>query len=230
MRRSHDPLWALAFFILTAAAADAQQAPPPDHPILPRELEIELAVNAAPKHLRGGATVLVFDSTGYVRARPGSNAFTCLVTRRGGDLFPVCWDAEGARSLLPIDLDAATLRLSGASNADIERTIVDRFSEGRYRAPSKTGVAYMLSPLRYRLDEKGQATRSNPLPHIMFYGPFLTDADVGGVRGSLVFMNKVGPDGMIIVPVGVQERETILNESRSLIERVEREIGMRSPE
>jgi len=26
----------------------------------------------------------------------------------------------------------------------------------------------------------------------MFYGPGLTDADIGGVRGSLLFMNEVG--------------------------------------
>ncbi len=83
----------------------------------------------------------------------------------------------------------------------------------------------MLSPVRYRIDEAGKVTPSNPNPHIMFYGPQLTDADIGGIRGSFVFMNKVGPDGMIIVPVGSRERETILSETRALVERVEREIG-----
>ena len=71
----------------------------------------------------------------------------------------------------------------------------------------------------------GKVTPSNPNPHVMFYGPGLTDADIGGVRGSLVFMNKVGPDGMIIVPVGSKERETILSDSRPLIDRVESAIG-----
>jgi hypothetical protein len=203
----------------------AQHAAPPDHPMLPRALEIELALNAAPKHLRDGAAVLVLESTGYVRAREGTNAFTCVVSRRGGDVFPVCWDAEGARALLPIDLDDATLRLAGTSMAAIDRHVAEGFKNGTYRAPSRTGVAYMLSPMRYRIDEQGKVTPSNPNPHIMFYGPGLTDADIGGVRGSLVFMNRVGPDGMIIVPVGSKERETILNESRTLIERVERELG-----
>jgi hypothetical protein len=203
----------------------AQHAAPPDHPMLPRDLEIELALNAAPKHLRDGATVLVLESTGYVRARVGTNAFTCVVSRRGGDVFPVCWDAEGAKALLPIDLDDATQRLAGTSLAEIDRHVAEGFKNGTYRAPSRTGVAYMLSPMRYRIDEQGKVTPSNPNPHIMFYGPGLTDADIGGVRGSLVFMNKVGPDGMIIVPVGSKERETILNESRTLIERVERELG-----
>jgi hypothetical protein len=88
----------------------------------------------------------------------------------------------------------------------------------------------MLSPVRYRIDEKGHVTRSNANPHVMFYGPNLTDADIGGVRGSLVYMNKVGPDGMIIVPVGVQEREAVRHESQSLVERVEREIGYKAPQ
>ena len=225
-RLSKRPLGAIVL-IVTALASPAatQQEAPADCPILPRALEIELALDAAPPHLRDAATVLVLESGGYVKARQGKNAFTCVVSRRGGDVFPVCWDVEGTRSLLPVELDATTLRLGGAANADVERMVADGYKSGRYHPPSRTGVAYMLSALRYRIDEQGRVTRSNPLPHVMFYGPNLTDADIGGARGSLLFMNKVGPDGMIIVPVGAKEKETILSESRSLIERFERQIG-----
>src|SRR3981081_3249589 len=80
------------------ALASGPPAAPPDHPLFPRELEIELALNAAPAHLRDGAAVWVLDSTGYVKAREGRNAFSCIVSRRGGDVFPVCWDAEGAKA------------------------------------------------------------------------------------------------------------------------------------
>ncbi len=210
---------------MIAMILSALLAATPDNPMLPRDLEIELALSAAPKHLRDAATVLVLESSGFVKAREGTNAFTCLVSRRGGDLFPVCWDVEGTRSLLPIDLDAAKLRLGGGSNAEVDRAVAEGFKNGRYRAPARAGVAYMLSPVRYRIDEAGKVTPSNPNPHIMFYGPQLTDADIGGISGSFVFMNKVGPDGMIIVPVGSRERETILSETRALVERVEREIG-----
>lgn len=195
------------------------------YPLLPRDLEIELARSAAPPHLRDAATVLVLESTGFVTASRGTNAFTCVVSRRGGDLFPVCWDAEGARSLLPVDVDEAQLRLQGKTAADIDRLITASFASGHYRPPSRTGVAYMLSPLRYRIDERGTITRTNPNPHVMFYGPNLTDADIGGQRGSVVFMNKVGPDGMIIVPVGQKEREAIVTESQSLTDRLERVLG-----
>ena len=219
---------ALLFLVMLGLPAFAQQTAPAGLPVLPRDLEIELALNAAPKPLREGAAVLVLDAGVYVKAREGSNAFTCVVSRRGGDVFPVCWDAEGAKSLLPIELDAAKARLAGRTNAEIEQTVAAGFKAGRYRAPSRTGIAYMLSPLRYRIDEQGHAVRANPNPHVMFYGPNLTDSDIGGARGSVVFMNKVGPDGMIIVPVGVTERATILEESQSLVDRFERHIGYTS--
>src|SRR5882672_5073239 len=144
---------AVSLIVMLGSPAFAQQTAPADQPVLPRDLEIELALNAAPKHLREGAAVLVLDSTGYVKAREGTNAFTCVVSRRGGDVFPVCWDAEGARSLLPVEIDDARLRLGGSTIADIERAVADGFKSGRYKAPSRTGVAYMLSPVRYRIDE-----------------------------------------------------------------------------
>jgi len=96
------------------------------YPLLPRALEIELALSAAPKHLRENAAVWVLDKTGYTMAKPGANAFTCVVSRRSGDLFPVCWDAEGVRSLLPLDVDDAHMRLSGKSAAEIDATVATR--------------------------------------------------------------------------------------------------------
>src|SRR6185503_14558657 len=167
------------------------------YPVLPRALEIEPA--------------------GYTQVKTGTNAFTCIVSRRAGDLFPVCWDAEGARSLLRVDFDDAQFRLSGRSGPEVDAIIAERYKSGQYRAPARAGLAYMLSPMRYRIDEHGSVTRTPSSPHLMFYGPGLTDGDIGGARGAFVFMNRVGPDGMMIVPVGQKEREAILGESQALI-------------
>jgi hypothetical protein len=208
-----------------AVHASAHFAGSPQYPLLPRELEMELALSAAPRHLRDAATVWTLEQSGYTKARQGTNAFTCLVSRRGGDLFPVCWDAEGARSLLPLDLDDAQMRLAGKSGAEIEQAVTQRFKDGQYHAPARAGIAYMLSPMRYRIDEQGTVARTPSNPHLMFYGPDLTDNDIGGVRGALVFMNRTGPDGMMIVPVGQKEREAIASESRPLVEQVEHTIG-----
>lgn len=197
----------------------------PQYPLLPPGLEMELALSAAPKHLRDTATVWTLDKTGYTIAKKGANAFSCVVSRRGGDVFPVCWDAEGARSLLQLDLDDAQMRLAGKSGPEIDQIVKQRFATGEYKAPSRAGIAYMLSPVRYRIDENGVVTRTVSNPHLMFYGPHLSDSDIGGARGSFVFMNRVGPDGMMIVPVGQTERDAILGENRVLSDRVERAIG-----
>ncbi len=209
----------------SAGGAGARFAQAPQYPLLPRTLEIELALSAAPKHLRDDATVWVLDKSGYAIARKGGNAFACVVSRRAGDLFPVCWDAEGTRSLLPLDFEDAQLRLSGKSGSEIEAIVTEYFKSGRYHAPSRAGIAYMLSPMRYRIDEHGGVTRTTSNPHLMFYGPNLTDNDIGGVRGAFVFINRVGPDGMMIVPVGEKERDAIVSDAQSLIAQVEQAIG-----
>jgi hypothetical protein len=70
--------------------------------------------------------------------------------------------------------------------------------------------------MRYRIDDSGTVTRTNPNPHVTFYGQNLTDADVGGQRGSVVYINTVGPDGMIVVPVGprnIAQRSITISEN-----------------
>jgi hypothetical protein len=221
-------IWAQSPDAAAARVAHALFAKSAQYPVLPRALEIELALSAAPRHLRETASVWVLESAGYIQAKTGANAFTCIVSRRAGDLFPVCWDAEGAQSLLRVDFDDAQLRLSGKSGPDVDAIIAERYKSGQYRAPARAGIAYMLSPMRYRIDEHGSVTRTPSNPHLMFYGPGLTDGDIGGARGAFVFMNRVGPDGMMIVPVGQKEREAIVGESGALIAQVEQAIGYQS--
>src|SRR5258708_26589217 len=189
MRDHHRPrrLWTIAVLLGALVVRLAAQqtgttalfARSPQYPLLSRDLETELAVNAAPKHVRAAATVLVLEPTGYVTAQRGTNAFTCLVSRRNGDIFPVCWDAEGTRSLLPVDLDDAQLRLQNKSGAEIEQAVAAKDLAGAYHGPARSGLAFMLSPLRYKIDEKGQAVRSAINPHVMFYGPDLPGASTG---------------------------------------------------
>src|SRR2546428_13419569 len=63
----------------SAGGDSARFAQSPQYPLLPRALEVELALSAAPTHLRDGATVWVLEMSGYAIARKGSNAFTCVV-------------------------------------------------------------------------------------------------------------------------------------------------------
>jgi hypothetical protein len=224
----------MVFFAASFAAYLAAQGSEPDihdHSAtggrvlsLPRDLEIRLAVNALPKELRAGATVLVMEPAGYVEARRGSNPFTCIVSRRGGNFYPVCFDAEGSRTILPAFADDAVLRLKGATDEEVERQLAQGFEQGRYRPPTRPGIAYMLSPATY-MREKGKLTRT--VPHTMFYAPFLTNADIGGVMGQTAFVDRPGPHGMIIVIAGQKEREALLAESQGLVDEVERYIGLK---
>lgn len=61
----------------------------------------------------------------------------------------------------------------------------------------------------------------------MFYAPFLTNDDIGGITGRSVFVDQSGPHGMIIVIAGQKERETLLSESQTLVDEVERQIGLK---
>jgi hypothetical protein len=227
MRSAHVVRFAVIVMLTSAPgyAGPDLFAKSAQYPLLPRTLEVELALSAAPKHLRDQASVWVLERNGYALEKQGTNAFTCVVSRRAGDLFPVCWDAEGSRSVLKVDFDDAQLRLAGKTAAEIDEIVAQRYKSGDYQPPSRAGIAYMLAPLRYRIDERGAVTRTTSNPHLMFYGPSLTDADIGGARAGFVFMNRVGPDGMMIVPVGQTERAAILSESQSLTEQLERAIG-----
>jgi hypothetical protein len=214
---------------LSAQAPTASSGAPPSARagavlMLPTDLELRLAVNALPKDLRDGASVLVLEPAGYVKARTGINPFTCMVSRRGGNLYPVCFDEEGTRTILPAFADDAVLRLKGGTDQEVERQLAEGFEQGRYRPPARPGIAYMLSPATYML-EGGRLTRTPP--HTMFYAPFLTNADVAGMPGTSVFVDRPGPHGMLIVVAGQHEREEFLKDSQALVDEVERVIGLK---
>lgn len=220
--------------LLVAVSVPAQvpsSTPAPPHTssrvrviALPRELEVRLAVDALPPTLRDEATVLALDGGQYVTARRGRNPFTCLVSRRGGNLYPVCFDEEGTRTILPAYVDDAILRVQGKTAEDVERTLAKGFEEGRYRPPGRAGVAYMLSPATYMFED-GRFVASPP--HTMFYAPFLTSAEIGGVPGRSAFVDRPGPHGMIIVLAGERERVELAKASEALVAEVERHLGLR---
>jgi hypothetical protein len=61
----------------------------------------------------------------------------------------------------------------------------------------------------------------------MFYAPFVTNADIGGVPGKTAFVDRPGPHGMIIVLADQREREALLQESQALVDEVEQHIGLK---
>lgn len=160
---------------LAAAPLGAQAAR------LSQSQEIALAKSAAPGEIAEGAAVWVLGRAGYERVRESRNGFACLVERSSPrSLEPICYDAEGAATILPVTLEMAALRAAGLDTAAIRATVSEGYRTGRLRAPSRSGVAYMLSAgTRFVNPANGEVVPGGP--HLMFYAPYLTDVDIGGL-------------------------------------------------
>ena len=211
---------------LFAACLSRGQTPAPSLPdLLPTDLEQDVALSGLPPHLRDDAAVLTLKRGGYEMTRGGSNGFTCIVRRSGAipgtfsdALLPVCYDAEGSRTLLPAVLDEVELLESGRSPDEVRREIRSGWEDGRYTRPGP-GIAYMLSPVFYLNGRMG-----GYVPHLMFYAPNKSDADVGASDDRLDYVPFVQapgtPGAVMVVPVGEQERAAITEVQQALIDRV----------
>jgi hypothetical protein len=113
-------------------------------------------------------------------------------------------DAEGTRTILPRYLKVAELRAQGKSNEEIQRFVADAWARGVFQAPTRPGVDYMLSTENLTPDNRNVVVPFPP--HVMFYAPYLTNADLGSegqYGGGPAFVAGSGsPSALIIVPVG----------------------------
>ncbi|MFL6575036.1 MAG: hypothetical protein ACJ8MR_00345 [Povalibacter sp.] len=174
-------------------------------PLLPEAEEIQSALEGAPAHLRERAGVFVLKSTGYVRARETRNGFTCLLVREWSRSFePTCFDPEGTASILPVILFRTEQVANGTSDAGIRAAVAEGYRTGKFRAPQRVGVAYMLSKRNIVvLDHETKKVGGAP-PHLMFYSPYMSAEDFGTTAD---FASHFGvadegtPTAMIIVPV-----------------------------
>jgi len=155
--------------------------------LIDREQEIDLALKAAPIHLRKDATVFAFGAKGYEKVRTGTNGFNCMVNRDGiqnGDtaVHPTCWDPEGSKTILPVMLRVGELLAQQKSAAEIKRDIDEGFARGQFRSPAKTGIAYMLAG-DVKFDPKtGLLSTVEFPPHYMIYAPGVSNDDIGLTR------------------------------------------------
>jgi hypothetical protein len=125
-------------------------------------------------------------------------------------------DAEGTRTWLPRILKVAELRAQGKSREEIQRIIADALAKGVLQPPTRPGVDYMLSTQNRVTNAKGEVAPFPP--HVMFYAPYLTNADIGvdntklGADGNPMGPAFVAGEGtpyaLIIVPVGSHDDMT----------------------
>jgi hypothetical protein len=207
---------------------------------LPRDLEIELALSALPAHLQGEATVYVLNpATGFEIARAGTNGFHALVARTGDDafrgswpltayrsdiLYPIAFDAAGAKAQLRIFLDAAALQAKGTPAPELKRIIQQRTTAGFYKAPERAGIAYMLSPVlrTYSNPDAGEDVMTSNYPHVMYYAPDVSNADIGGATpgGMDPFLILHGHHGYIVQALGVTERAALNKQYQTMLDRL----------
>lgn|ERR1700675_188433 len=172
---------------------------------LPREERIKLAESAAPPEISGKATVYLLEKTGYLKVREGTNRFSCFVDRQTPlNLEPTCFDAEGSASTLPTRLFAEEQRVKGNSEEQINAAIEEGYKTGKFHAPRKPGIVYMMSGSVYLYISENNQIVHVP-PHLMFYAPYATDKDIGSPPPSpdMPHLIRGGkPDAYIIVVPG----------------------------
>ena len=188
----------LLLLIATATFASAQGIDKLDAST-PRDAQIQLARSAAPAEVSDHATIMVLGKNGYETAVRGTNGFTCLVLRQYlNTVEPECYDAEGSRTTLQTDLFIETQRAQGVSDGDIDQAIEAGYKSGKFKAPSKPGIVYMMSPHNRVYDPEAKKVISFP-GHLMFYAPYATTATVGSGKGAPYIVNPGKANALLIV-------------------------------
>jgi hypothetical protein len=243
---------AVLLFALAAGAEDIQ-TPKAMNKIepLPRDLEIQLALSALPPHLRDNATVYVLNpDKGFEVARKGTNGFHAFVARTGDDtfrgswplaayrddiLYPISFDAAGAKAQMRIFFDAAEMQAKGTPPGELKKIIRERIKTGYYKAPERAGVSYMLSPIlrTYENPDENDSVYTANVPHVMYYAPNVSNEDIGGtppsihivgyrmiLHGRYPFVIMPGPLGYFVQFLGMTERAAITKEYEEMLGRL----------
>jgi len=173
----------------------------------PRDVQIALALAAGPP-VSQGAAVYILGAAGYVKAREGTNGFTCLVDRlRVDSIAPTCFDAEGSATTVKALLFREEQRTLGKDDGRIASEIEEGYKTGRFLAPRKPGIAYMLSEYNYLLDLESNRIFHFP-GHVMFYAPYMTAKDVGTGPGAPDLTEPGRPGNMmVVIPARSHERQ-----------------------
>jgi len=206
---------------------------------MPDSLEFQYALSSLPPHLRSNATVYLLDpKKGYYMARKGTNGFSAYVNRteweRGEfvqDTYGALgFDSTGSKTLLPVFLEVGAMRASGKyTAAQLRDIIIQRVKDGTYKAPPRSGICYMLSPLLRTYN--GKKIVNMVMPHYMFYAPYVDDNDIGGgwiPGGHQPFIASTGQVldkehsifNYIIIAAGETEKSRIVEESKDLLQKL----------
>ena len=200
--------------IAPCVAQSTGEPPAAARPLMDRDQEVALALSSCPAAIAANAAVFVLGPSGYDKVRDSQNGFTAIVQHSAPTATePQCMDAEGSRTILQRYLKVAAWRAQGKTPAQIRQLTQEAFDKGELQAPARAGVDYMLSNANTVPNEKGEHVPY--VPHVMFFGTHLTNADLGVGKelgpdgqpiGPVYVAGEGSPYALVIVPVGAHSR------------------------
>lgn len=213
MNRLHASSLVLLGLLCGATGVGAQSTsryPSPPKP-LPEAEEVAIALSAAPAEVSAHADVFVLRGTEYVKARNGTSGAACAVVRdlHEGSLYPICFDAEAARTVMRRELLETSLRAKGYSEDDVRRQVQAAVTSGAIPLPSRPAVAYMMSPRQVLFSSSDSSGRRVGAwhPHVMMTGVNLSKEAIGlGAGSNYLYVQAGGERGtlhefVVLVPV-----------------------------
>ncbi len=189
---------------IAAAQVPLDQLPRVLDASMPRDEQMSIALSACPKGVATNATVYVLGPKGYEIARQGTNGASALVGRHfetpnETTVEPMCYDPEGSKTLLQVELHEEELRSRGVSQEEIGADTANGYKDGRFKAPSRPGILYMLSSDNRLGLISGDGTGHFP-PHMMFFAPYMTGKDLGYGSSVAPFLVNAGkPNALMVV-------------------------------
>jgi hypothetical protein len=217
--------------ISEAASAPPSQANETTIEQMPAKLETQFALSALPPAMRDQATVYLLDpKKGYQLSRQGTSGVTCLVERTAreqadfrNDIYvPLCYDAEGSKTLLKVIMEVAALRNQGMSPVGLKAEIENRYKNKTYTVPERAGLSYMVAPIMRTWMLPDWQVHTMPMPHLMFYAPNLTNEDIGAVPNSsllypFIFKEGIAEQSYLIQLIGEAEKAKIMADGKTLL-------------
>jgi len=176
--------------------------------VLPEAEERDLALEALPPLLREDAGVWVMTREGYRELRRAKNGYTCIVNRDEVDAIkPTCYDPEGTATLLPVNAFFGDLLVQGVPVTEIRTRVAEGFRTGRFKPPSRVGIAFMMSPriVNVMTMPDGTMMKGTAPPHYMIYAPNVTNDQLSLPTAAydaypwLPYVAYTGPGGFLIV-------------------------------
>ncbi len=139
---------------------------------LPEAREIDLARSAAPPWFSDSAAVYVLRGGSFMKVRDGSKGACAVLRDHPESLYPICFDVEATRTILPIEFRRQQLYAAGSDDAAVEREIDAAIARGELQVPSRPALTYMMSR-----DQVLYAGAKGPRvgawhPHTMLYIPY----------------------------------------------------------